>query len=170
MAQRVSGRPRKQLVSKCVTVPGNFELACRDFNAGRFFEAHEWLEEIWQFEHGPVRDLYKGLIQVAAGFVHISRSNAAGARRLLTTAIAYLAAYRPDGAMGWEVERIASDAEEALRRVVEPGPGRTREFNLARRPVFAFSHSELGAEARRWNAWGFDAEGNALEMEITVAQ
>jgi hypothetical protein len=170
MARPVPARRKKQLVTKRVTVPADFEFACRDFNAGRFFEAHEWIEEIWQFEHGQVRDLYKGLIQIAAGFVHISRANAAGADRLLSTAIAHLAPYRPLGAMGWDVERIASDAEEALFRVGGLSPARLAEFDLARRPRFEFDPAVLRDEARRWKAWGFDRDGNVEEIEITVAE
>jgi uncharacterized protein len=169
MAQPAPAHRKKQLVTKRMTVPANFASACRDFNAGRFFDAHEWIEEIWQFEHGPVRELYKGLIQIAAGFVHISRANAAGADRLLSTAIAHLAPYRPLGAMGWDVERIASDTEEGLRRVRDLSPARLAEFDLARRPLFEFDPALLPAEARRWNAWGFDPGGNVEEMEITVA-
>lgn len=162
-------RRRKRLVTKSITVPGNFQRACDDYNAGRFFEAHEWLEEIWQQEQGPVRDLYKGLIQIAAGFVHISRQTDYGSERLLRTAIAYMAPYRPGPVMGWDVETIARDAEDAIQRVRSLVPGRLAEFDLSRRPFFAFDASALAAESRLWNAWGFDPDGNPLEMEITVA-
>jgi len=170
MTQPAPARRKKQLVTKRVTVPGNFDRCCCEFNAGRFFEAHEWIEEIWQFERGPVRDLYKGLIQVAAGFVHISRGNQFGASRLLTTALGYLDPYRSAAGMGWDVETIARDTEDALRRVHELAPSRLAEFDLARRPLFAFDRAKLRAESVRWHAWGFDADGNAEEMEITVAE
>ena len=64
-------RTRKQLVTKTITVPENLQRACEDFNAGRFYESHEHLEEIWQYERGRVRDAYKGLIQIAAAFVSL---------------------------------------------------------------------------------------------------
>lgn len=163
-------RRRKRLVTKRITVPGNFQRACDDYNAGRFFEAHEWLEEVWQQEQGPVRDLYKGLIQIAAGFVHISRQTEYGSERLLRTAVTYLAPYRPEGGMGWDIETIARDAEDALGRVRSLVPGRLGEFDLSRRPHFAFDASALATESLRWKAWGFDADGNALETEITVAE
>ena len=54
---------KKQLVSKVITVPGNLHLGCDEFNAGLFYESHERFEEIWQYERGPVRDFYKGLIR-----------------------------------------------------------------------------------------------------------
>ena len=113
-----SPRRKKQLVYKTVTVPGNLEQACREFNSRLYFECHETLEEIWQEEQGEVRDLYKGLIQVAAGFVHITRNNHFGAKRLLTTALGYLEPYRAEGAMGGVRdligdERIARHLREA---------------------------------------------------------
>src|SRR3989304_4557172 len=128
---------QKQFVRKEITLPANLDRACAEFNAGLFYECHESLEEIWQEERGPVRDLYKGLIQVAAAFVHLSRGNYAGAERLCRTALAYLAPYRPDGALGFDVERICRDAEEVHARIEELGPGRIREFDLARRPAYA---------------------------------
>ena len=100
-------RRRKQLVTKYITVPGNFQRTCDDFNAGKFFESHEHLEEVWQYETGEVRDAYKGLIQIAAAFVHLTRGNHFGTERLLRTALGYLARYRPDGAMGFDIEAIA---------------------------------------------------------------
>lgn len=168
MTAPLPSRPKKRPVTKTVTVPAAFERFCADFNAGRFFEAHEWLEEVWQYERGPIRDLYKGLIQIAAGFVHASRGNRGGAIRLLATGVAYLEPYRETGAMGWDAAAIAAAAEDALRRLHESPPG-LDGFDIARRPIMAYDAEALGREAPRWNAWGFDDSGNPLEMEITVA-
>lgn len=165
-----SPRPKRRLVTKTVTVPGNFRRACDEFNSGRFFECHETLEELWQQERGGVRDLYKGLIQVAAGFVHIKRPNHFGADRLTRTALGYLAPYRATGAMGFDVEAIARGVEAVNRRVNELGRARIGEYDLALRPVYAFDEALLPAEARRWRAWGFDEAGEALPMEITVVE
>lgn len=165
-----SPRRKKQLVYKVVTVPGSFQQACDEFNSGFFFETHETLEELWQQERGPVRDLYKGLIQVAVAYVHISRNNHFGADRLFRTALGYLAPYRAEGAMGWDVRRILGVSEEAHRRVNELGKGHLDQFDFSLRPVYEFDVRALPAEARRWNAWGFDSEGHALEIEIAVIE
>lgn len=163
-------RRQRKLVHKTITVPGNFRQACDEFNTGRFFECHETFEEIWQEESGEVRDLYKGLIQVAAAFVHLTRGNHFGAERLMRTALGYLAPYRPAGAMGFDAEAICRDAEDAYARIVALGKARIREFDLSRRPVYAFDGAALAAEAIRWQAWGFDAAGEAWPMEITVVE
>lgn len=163
-------RPRiRGYTTKAITVPGNLVQACEEFNSERFYECHETLEEIWQEEQGEVRDLYKGLIQVAAAFVHISRGGFKGANRLLQTSVGYLAPYRQEGAMGFDVEAICRAAERAHRRVVEQGPEAVMlEPGMA--PVYACDLARLPAEARRWRAWGFDREGNPLVMEIQVPE
>lgn len=163
-------RRKKRLVTKTITVPGNLAQGCTQFNSGLFYEAHESFEEIWQMESGPVRDLYKGLIQVAAGFVHLSRGKYIGAERLLRTAVAYLAPYRPAGALGFDVEAICASTEEMYARLVATGPSGVSSLDLERRPVFAFDAATLATDARRWQAWGFDTQGHALTMEITVAE
>lgn len=163
-------RPRRRMVTKVITVPQNFEKACLDFNEARFFDCHEWLEEIWQEETGEVRDLYKGLIQVAAAFVHLSRGNFTGADRLLQTGAGYLGRYRAEGAMGFDVEAIAADAESMRVRLLAGGPAGVKHLDLTRRPVYAFDRGALAGESRRWGAWGFGREGEPLEMEVRVPE
>lgn len=60
------------------------------FNKKKFFEAHEALEAEWHRQNRR-NDFYKGLIQLAAVFVHIQKSNIAGARILMGTSKKYLA-------------------------------------------------------------------------------
>ena len=163
-------RRKKQLVTKTITVPGNLQLGCDEFNAGLFFECHERFEEIWQLEVGGVRDLYKGLIQIAAAFVHLQRGKYIGAERLLRTALGYLAPYRADGAMGFDVDAICQAAEDVYGRVLAAGPQAVATVDISRRPRYAFDASNLSAEARKWDAWGFDDAGEPLEMTITVAE
>jgi hypothetical protein len=163
-------RRKKQLVTKTITVPGNLQRGCDEFNSGKFYESHESFEEIWQLEAGELRDLYKGLIQVAAAFVHLSRGKYIGAERLLRTALAYLGPYRAEGALGLDVEAICVAAEDVYGRLQKAGPHGVAGMDLSRRPLFAFDIDQLPVEARRWKAWGFDDDGNALPMEITVAE
>ena len=153
--------------TKLITVPGNLRIACDQFNSAQYFECHESFEEIWQEEVSDVRDLYKGLIQVAAAYVHITRGNFIGADRLLRTGVGYLAPYRAEGAMGFDVERICQAAERQHATLVADGPGHV-VFDPANTPVYEFDPDLLPAEAQRWRAWGFDRDGSALEMEIIV--
>ena len=169
MSDAPSRQPRGY-VTKTITVPGNLRRACDDFNAARFWECHEWHEEIWQNERGEVRDLYKGLIQVAAAFVHARRNNQFGVQRLLTTALGYLEPYREEGAMGFDVEAICSHAERALQAAKQLPKDRVHSVYPAFVPVYEFDEAALPAEAVRWGAWGFDRHGTPLEMEILVPE
>ena len=152
---------------KTITVPANLHQACGEFNSGRYFECHETLEEIWQEEVGDVRDCYKGLIQVAAAFVHVTRGNATGADRLFRTSLGYLAPYRAEGALGFDIEGICRDVERAHALLRSDGPV-PAILEPAVAPHWEVDDEALPAEARRWRAWGFDRAGNPLPMEITV--
>jgi len=166
-----TGRRRwKRISTKAITVPGNLRLACDEFNSGRFFECHETLEEIWQEERGGVRDLYKGLIQVAAAFVHVSRGNHKGAKRLLRTALGYLGPYRESGAMGFELADFCARVEEVLDFLDKTGTAPTDMPPARVVPSLHWNESQVMAEAVRWRAWGFDQDGNALWMEITTVE
>ena len=163
-------RRKKQLVTKTITVPGNLEKGCIDFNGGKFYESHEHFEEIWQYERGPARDAYKGLIQVAAAFVHLSRAKYPGSERLLRTALGYLGPFRAEGALGFDIERVASAAEDMYARLIGDGREGVDRLDLAIRPFYVFDDELLRLHALRDGLWGFDAEGNPLPMEITIAE
>lgn len=161
---------KKQFVTRVLVVPKALDRFCEDFNDGRFYESHEHLEEVWQFERGPIRDLYKGLIQAAAAYVHLERGGYPGAVRLLTTALAYLGPYRePEGAMGFDVDGIARELDAARTELLRLGPTNVSQFPLGLRPRLTYNRNLLAREARRWKAWGFDEEGRALAMEVTLA-
>lgn len=66
------------------------------FNERRFFEAHEVLEELWlEVKHGGDGDFYKGLIQLAAAFLHWQEERPGPTATLLRTARRHLAKYPP---------------------------------------------------------------------------
>jgi predicted metal-dependent hydrolase len=81
-----------------------------EFNSGRFFEAHETLEEIWLPSPQPLRDFYQGIIQIAAAFVHFQRGERPGAERLLRRGLAKLDAFAPEF-MGVDVGKLIADAQ-----------------------------------------------------------
>lgn len=54
------------------------------FNAGRFYDAHESWEEVWRSTTPEPRDLFQGLVQIAAGMHHaLDRGKPEPARRVL---------------------------------------------------------------------------------------
>jgi hypothetical protein len=84
------------------------------FNAGRFWEAHETWEEAWRVEHGPIRLLLHGLIQVAAGCHHVVVTHrAAGAVKLLGSGLEKLETV-PDGLVGFALDAFRTDVVRLL--------------------------------------------------------
>lgn len=62
------------------TYPREYLQGIEDFNAGRYFDAHEIWEEIWLRSSGETKLFYQMLIQAAVGLHHYERGNARGAR------------------------------------------------------------------------------------------
>ena len=66
------------------------------FNSGRFYEAHEVLEQIWLPQRRqPNGSFYKALIQIAGAFVHLQKGRSQPAGALLRLAKANLEVYPP---------------------------------------------------------------------------
>ena len=103
----------------------NHALARAHFSAGRFFPAHEAWETAWkQARDTDDAELFKGLSQLGAGYVHLLRGNAHGAVTLLGRAASRIAGY-PAGHRDIDCPAVARAAEaEALRverEELEPG-------------------------------------------------
>lgn len=107
------------------TLEQNHELARAHFNGGRFFPAHEAWETAWkQARDTQDAELFKGLSQLGAGYVHLLRGNAHGAVTLLRRAASRVGAY-PTGHQGVDGPAIAraaaTEAERVERGELEPG-------------------------------------------------
>ena len=74
------------------------------FNTGDYFEAHELLETAWRNEPRPIRELYRGILQVGVGFYHIQRENFSGAHKLFQRALGWLSPF-PSICQGVNVEK-----------------------------------------------------------------
>ena len=65
------------------------------FNGARYWHAHEAWETLWRAAPEAERDFYQGLIQVAAGLIHLERRNARGAVNKLSEGLDRLRPYAP---------------------------------------------------------------------------
>ncbi len=92
------------------------------FNRGRFYEAHDVLEELWlEVRTGPDGNFYKALIQFAGAFVHLQKDGERYPRlrpaaALFRLAEGYLEPYAPvhAGLDVSRVRRLAAEWREAL--------------------------------------------------------
>ncbi len=113
-------------------------LAC--FNAGEYFEAHEYLENAWRAETGPVRELYRGILQVGVGYYHLMRGNLPGARKMFSRARRSLAAF-PATACGIDLAGLLTDVDRVESALEEPARLTQRLAAGLLRPVRYFSQS-----------------------------
>ena len=98
------------------------------FNARQYFLAHEALEKAWLEERGPIRDLYKGILQAGVTYLHIQRGNYRGALKVYDRAARYLAEY-PDQCCGIDIAQLGFDLEAAITEVKRLGPDQLGDFD-----------------------------------------
>jgi predicted metal-dependent hydrolase len=98
------------------------------FNSGQYFEAHEALEAAWREETGPVRDLYRGILQVGVVYLHIRRRNFPGAVKVYHRCRKWLDLW-PDTCRGVDVAHLKKDLENVIQVVLDLGPDHISEFN-----------------------------------------
>jgi uncharacterized protein len=107
----------------------------RLFNAGEYFEAHEALEDAWNAEQGKVRELYRGILQVAVVYLHITRRNYNGAVKVYIRSKRWLKDW-PEICRGIEVGKLRRDAEVVITEVRRLGIEKISEFdNFLLKPV-----------------------------------
>jgi len=100
------------------------------FNEKQFFETHEELEAAWRDEKGPIRELYRGILQVAVVYLHITRANYDGALKVYARCLKWISDW-PEVCRGIQVERLRSDLESVIAEVRRLGKDGIREFDPA---------------------------------------
>jgi hypothetical protein len=100
------------------------------FNAGNFFEAHEELETAWKEETNDIRDLYRGILQVAVTYLHITRGNYDGAVKVYGRSLKWMQGWN-DVCRGINVQKFRNDAETVMQEVEQLGKARIGEFDAS---------------------------------------
>jgi predicted metal-dependent hydrolase len=98
------------------------------FNRGEYFEAHEALEDAWREEKDKVRDLYRGVLQIAVVYLHITRGNYPGAVKVYARSKKWLQDW-PDVCQGIKVGKLRGDAEVVMAEVRRLGDDKIHEFD-----------------------------------------
>jgi uncharacterized protein len=103
----------------------NHQLGRRFVRESNWFAAHEAWETAWKQARGTGdEELFKGLSQMGAGYVHLRRGNAHGAQTLLLRAARRIAEY-PTGRLGVQTAalaaRLRSDAAAVADGSLVPG-------------------------------------------------
>jgi predicted metal-dependent hydrolase len=133
-----------------------FEEGVAHFNAKKFFEAHEFWEEIWLVESEPEKTFLQGLIQVTAAFHHRQRGNPEGVELLLAAGIVKLLRF-PENHRGLAIGELRENAKRWARAVgmgddlgekALPKLGRVSE-SAQRRSAATKRSASPGTKARR---------------------
>ncbi|MCZ2126674.1 MAG: DUF309 domain-containing protein [Anaerolineales bacterium] len=92
----------------------------RRFNEGNYFDAHEELEDAWRDESGAVRDLYRGILQIAVTYLHILRGNYDGAVKVYGRSLKWTQDWQ-DVCRGVQVGKLRRDADAVMQEVLRLG-------------------------------------------------
>jgi predicted metal-dependent hydrolase len=98
-----------------MSLPRGLEL----IREGRYFDAHEELEDEWRIAPAEERDFLQGLVHVAVAWLHAERDNRPGCERQLEKAARRLEPYAPEH-RGVDVARVLDDVATA-RTLVSGG-------------------------------------------------
>jgi hypothetical protein len=125
------------LGNQCDGVPSSLVIkGLEEFNAHQYFECHETLEAAWKEEPGPVRELYRAILQVGIAYYQIERGNYWGAHKMFLRMLQWFAPL-PDRCQGIDVARLREDAAAARAHLEALGPERVGDFERTLlKPVF----------------------------------
>ncbi len=98
------------------------------FNKGSFFEAHEVLEEAWNEDTSPARELYRVILQVAVAYMQIERGNYRGAAKMFLRLRQWFAPL-PDICRGVNVAHLRDAALKVEAELLRLGEDRVSEVN-----------------------------------------
>lgn len=100
------------------------------FNQGQYFEAHEILELAWRAEREPVRELYRGILQVGVAYYHLQHDNYRGAVKMLQRADGWLAPFS-DRCCGIDLGRLRLSYRRVLDVLLRVGPQGLKLFDTS---------------------------------------
>ena len=94
----------------------SFKRGLKEIRAGRYFEAHEELEDAWRAAAADERDFFQGLVHVAVAWYQAGRGRPVATSRQLEKAARRLAAFAPIH-RGVDVEGVLAQVEAARQQV-----------------------------------------------------
>lgn len=100
----------------------------REFNRGEFYRQHDLFEAQWVETEGPVRDLYRAILQVGVAYYQIERGNYRGALKMLQRSVQWLQPL-PDICQGIDVEALRRDSSALRAELQRLGPERLGDLD-----------------------------------------
>ncbi len=103
-------------------------LGIEAFNQADFFLAHELLEEAWNEDQSPGRDLYQAILQISVAYLQIQRRNFRGAVKMFFR-VRKLIDFFPDECKGVDVIDLRKNAQQVYDQLILLGPENIQYFN-----------------------------------------
>ena len=104
------------------------EQGLQAFNRGEFYRQHDLFEAQWVETAGPVRDLYRAILQVGVAYYQIERGNYRGALKMLQRSVQWLFLL-PDVCQGIDVAQLRRDSYRVRAELQRLGPARLAELD-----------------------------------------
>lgn len=98
------------------------------FNQGEYYKCHDALEEAWMAEEGPIRELYRGILQVGIAYFQIQRGNYRGAVKMLLRVRQWLTPL-PDVCRGVNIAALRENVDTVQAALTALGPEQITEFD-----------------------------------------
>jgi predicted metal-dependent hydrolase/CheY-like chemotaxis protein len=120
-----------QLACQCRdNLPPLARLGVERFNQGAYYAQHDAFEALWMAESGPVRELYRAILQVGIAYYHITRGNHAGGLKMLRRCVQWFAVL-PDECQGIDVRQLRDDAARVHAALLAIAPDEIANFDRA---------------------------------------
>lgn len=104
---------REAIDIACGEKPSPLALKGYDqFDRGEYFEAHETLEDAWNADESPAKEVYRAILQVGVCYLQIQRGNYRGAKKMILRVRQWLNQL-PDQCRGVDISILKRD----IRRV-----------------------------------------------------
>lgn len=98
------------------------------FNDGEYYRQHDLFEELWVKTEGPVRDLYRAVLQVGVAYYQVERGNHRGALKMLLRSLQWLSKL-PDVCQGIDVRQLREDSYRVRAELEALDPAEIGRFD-----------------------------------------
>jgi predicted metal-dependent hydrolase len=125
----MSPQTADQLACQCRDdLPPLARLGVERFNQGAYYAQHDAFEALWMAESGPVRELYRAILQVGIAYYHITRGNHAGGLKMLRRCVQWFAVL-PDECQGIDARQLRDDAARVHAALLAISPDEIASFD-----------------------------------------
>ena len=119
----------EQLECECKkALPPEAVQGVEQFNRGEYYLQHDLFEAQWMESSGPVRDLYRAILQVGVAYYQIERGNYRGALKMFQRSVQWLYLL-PDTCQGIDVAQLRRDSYAVRAELHRLGPDRLGDLD-----------------------------------------